>query len=124
MYGFSVVALFSTLIAALYYGLIAAPKYTSISKFTVTVEGGSSAGAMLDGGLGALLTGGSVKNPQEAYIVQEYIESQDLVRHLKEEIDLYNIFDLMRQIFGHHHRLIQQLRNLPNIIIKWCMYVR
>lgn len=92
--GFSLVVALPTFIAAFYYGLLAAPKYTSISKFTVTVEGGASAGAMLDGGIGALLSGGAgASNPQEAYVVQEYIESQDMVRHLKDKIDLYNIYD-------------------------------
>lgn len=92
--GFSLVVMLPTLIAALYYGLIAAPKFTSLSKFTVTVEGGGSGGSMLDGGIGALLTAGSgASNPQEAYIVQEYIESQDMVRHLKDKIDLYSIYN-------------------------------
>ena len=92
--GFSVVVMLPTFIAAFYYGLIAAPKYTSFSKFTITVEGGVSAASAMEGGIGALLTGGlSATNPQEARIVTEYIQSQDIVRHLKDSIQLYEAFD-------------------------------
>lgn len=92
--GFSIIVAIPTFIATIYYGFIAAPLYTSVSKFTLTVEGASSIASVFGGGIGSLLSGGSSGNHiQEGYIIKEYIASQDMVENLKKKIKLYDIFN-------------------------------
>lgn len=94
--GFSFFVLLPTLLAILYYGFIATPLYTSTSKFTVTVEGGASAGSLLDGGnVGSMFasSGGALAIMQESQVIKSFLSSQDIVETLQKDIDLYKIFD-------------------------------
>ena len=94
--GFSFFVVLPTLLAIIYYGFIATPLYTSTSKFTVTVEGGASAGSLLDGGNVASMfasSGGALAIMQESQVIKSYLTSQDVVETLEKNIGLYKIFD-------------------------------
>ena len=71
-----------TLVALLYFGVLAADMYQSESKYTI--QGSDIAGGSLDSVIGALsVGGGSVEF--DARAVQEYILSRDVLRRLDRE---------------------------------------
>lgn len=91
--GFSLAVILPTLIVSFYYLLIAAPQYVSHTKFNVVV-GNTETSSLLSGTLGLSLGGNSGQsNMTEAYIVKEYLKSQDMVETLQEKIDLIKIFN-------------------------------
>jgi len=82
-----------TLIAIIYYALVAAPQYVSTTKFNVVVEN-TQASNLLSGSLGlALGTGTTSQNINEAVIVKEFLQSQDMVEILDKKINLLTLFN-------------------------------
>jgi len=79
----SVWVLLPTLLAAIYYGLLATDQYESESKYTIQGSDMRSPGS-LDSVLGALSVGGG-NNEHDARAVQEYILSRDVLRLLDTE---------------------------------------
>jgi capsular polysaccharide transport system permease protein len=68
-----------------YYGLFATDRYVSNAQVTVKTAGQGSIG----GDMGSLLSGlVSTSGSQEAYVVQEYIRSPDILRELQSWLDL------------------------------------
>lgn len=93
-YGFGIFVIIPTVIAMIYYGLIAAPQYVSHTKFNVVVGHAESAN-LLSGalGLGNIASGMAQPNMTEAYIVKEFLQSQDIVKILEKKINLIKIFN-------------------------------
>lgn len=80
---FFVLVLLPTLIAAVYYLLIASDQYVSEAKFIVR-----SSDKQQMGGLGALLqTTGLGAAPEETFSVLDYIMSRDALKNLQEDVD-------------------------------------
>jgi capsular polysaccharide transport system permease protein len=73
-----------TLVAAIYFGLIAADRFESESKFVVRSPGSVAASQITS------LVGGSsiVRSSDDTYIVHAYMRSRDAVRKLSREIGL------------------------------------
>jgi capsular polysaccharide transport system permease protein len=93
-WGFGLVVAVPTIIMFIYCTMIAAPIYTSNSKFTLTVEGAGEIASGLEGGIGSLLMGtGGGSNAAEAYVVKEYITSQDMLENLQKKIDIHKIYN-------------------------------
>lgn len=74
-----------TLVAAVYYGLIASDRYVSRAQITVRTAGQTSVGQM-DSLLSGIVSGGGSSN--EGYLVQEYIKSQEILNKLQGWLDL------------------------------------
>lgn len=79
-----------TILAAVYYGLLASDRYVSETQFIVR-----GVNSQQFGGLSVLLrTFGIDRSNDDAYAIQTYIESRDAVEDLSRTIDL-------RAVFGH-----------------------
>ncbi len=89
--GLGFFVLLPTFIATLYYGFIATPQYVSTTKFDVVVENNNS-GGFLASTLGLALGGSGHSNINEAYIVKEFLKSQDILHILEKKINLLKIF--------------------------------
>lgn len=88
MWLFVVVFLLPTMLAALYYGLIASDRYVSEAQFIVR-----GVNTQQLGGLSVLLrTFGIDRSNDDAYAIQDYIESRDAVEDLSDTIDLRAVF--------------------------------
>lgn len=82
--GFLVIVAVPTLLAAIYYGLIASPRYVSEAKFTVR-----SASQGVPSSLGIALQGVGISAGQtDTYAVHEYVSSRDGLRDLTERLDV------------------------------------
>ena len=69
-----------TLLAALYFGAIVTPRYESVTSFTIqSADGGAPASA-----LQMLISNVPGTSGRDVMLVQEYIRSRDMVRHLVE----------------------------------------
>jgi capsular polysaccharide transport system permease protein len=85
--GFLIVVALPTLIACIYYLLIASPRYVSEARFVVR-----SPERMQPSGLGVALQGvGITSGHTDAYAVHEYITSRDGLRDLKRRFDVAGI---------------------------------
>ena len=74
-----------TALAAVYYGWLATDRY--VSQAQVTVRSSGDVGAQqLDGMLGGIVS--SASGSKEAYIVQEYVQSEEIVEKLQGWLDL------------------------------------
>ncbi|MFT6072219.1 MAG: capsular polysaccharide transport system permease protein [Alphaproteobacteria bacterium] len=92
-WGLGLVVGLPTLIAIIYFSLIASPQYVSTTKFNVVVESAQTPN-FLAGTLGLALGGGSSgSNVSEAYIVKEFLQSQDMIQILQEKINILTIFN-------------------------------
>lgn len=87
---FFLIVILPTLIAAAYFGLVAANQYESSADFIVrrsdNAAAGASMGQMLGFSIGASATG------PDATLVQEYLLSHDAVARLAAKDDLVNVF--------------------------------
>lgn len=85
---FVIVVIAPTLIAAIYYGLIASPVYVSEARFIVR----SSKGASQPSGLGLALEGVGLSNTaSDAFAVHEYLKSRNGFQDLNTRFDLARI---------------------------------
>ncbi len=85
---FLFVVVLPTALASLYFGLIASDRFVAESSFVVR-----SAKQPLGGGLGSLLQmTGIARSQDDAYSVQEYIQSRDAVAALSQRLNLREIF--------------------------------
>lgn len=88
MIAFGVVVVLPTLIAAIYFLLIASPRYISESHFIVRRAGDAAPAA-----LGLALSGvGLSPTATDAFMVHEYIRSRSSVDDLSKANDLQNVF--------------------------------
>jgi BexC/CtrB/KpsE family polysaccharide export inner-membrane protein len=86
--GFLIVVLAPTLLAAIYFFLIATPRYVSEARFIVRAPS-----QPMPSGLGAALSSvGISAGPTDAFAVHEYINSRDGVAELSRRNDLRAIF--------------------------------
>lgn len=82
--GFLITVGLPTLVGALYYGVIASPRYVSESHFVVR-----SAGSAQPSGLGLALQGvGLSAGLNDAFAVHEYLNSRDSLKALQTRFDL------------------------------------
>jgi capsular polysaccharide transport system permease protein len=87
-----VVVILPTLLATIYYGLIAAPQYESEAHFMVRSTGGSMS-ALSSGATSALsLLGGSSNTSSDTASVSDYLSSHDAVDTLRSKDDLVGIY--------------------------------
>ncbi len=85
---FLLVVILPTALASIYFGFIASDRFVAESSFVVR-----SAKQPLGGGLGSLLQmTGIARSQDDAYSVQEYIQSRDAVAALSQRISLREIF--------------------------------
>ncbi len=85
---FLLVVVLPTALASIYFGLIASDRFVAESSFVVR-----SAKQPLGGGLGSLLQmTGIARSQDDAYSVQEYIQSRDAVAALSQRLNLREIF--------------------------------
>lgn len=85
--GFIVVVLVPTLIAALYFGLIASPRYVSEARFVVRSPGQSAPSA-----LGMALQGVGLPSAQgDVFAVHEYVTSRDAITDMQGKVDVRKI---------------------------------
>jgi capsular polysaccharide transport system permease protein len=91
-FGLGFFVLLPTLIVTVYYCLIATPQYISTTKFNVVVESGGGAN-ILASSLGMAFGGNTQTNINEAFIVKEFLKSQDIIHILDKKINLLTIFN-------------------------------
>lgn len=86
--GFLVVVVLPTLLAMIYYFLLATPRYVSEARFIVRSPSRAQPST-----LGAALSGvGITSGATDAFAVHEYIDSRDGVRELGQVVDLRKAF--------------------------------
>jgi capsular polysaccharide transport system permease protein len=84
-----------TLLAALYFGLIAAPRYESEAKFVVR---GPSSQSMDQ--IASMMQGSSiVRSSDDAYAVLEYIQSRDAMQQLETQGGLLDFLNRLEADF-------------------------
>ncbi len=82
--------LLPTLLAALYYGVLADDRYVSEARFLIR-SGAQPANGM--GGMGALLQlAGLSRSQDDAYAVRDFLTSRDALRQLDARLDLRRIY--------------------------------
>jgi capsular polysaccharide transport system permease protein len=81
-----------TLIAALYYLLIAADQYSSEGRFAIRTSESTPATADSSSVMASLGLGASTPTTADSYIVVEYLQSRRLVEDLQARLDLRKIF--------------------------------
>jgi len=85
---FLIVVVLPTLLAAIYFLLIAAPRYVSESQFVVRTPAKSQVSS-----LGVALEGvGLSTTSSDAYAVHEYIDSRDGLRELSKSVDIAKVY--------------------------------
>lgn len=86
---FLVIVVLPTIIAAIYYGLIASDIYISEAKFAIRTNAEAPAAGVIDS-----LLGGTTASPSgpDLYIVRDYILSRDMLNALDKELDLRGHF--------------------------------
>ena len=85
---FVLIVLLPTLLAVLYYGVIASDVYISEARFVVRNPQRPSAG-----GLGTLLQGTILSRSQDdTYSVHDYMRSRDALKLLQDKLDLRKIY--------------------------------
>ncbi len=94
--------LLPTLLAGLYYGLMADDRYVSEARFLIR-SGAKPVGL---GGVGALLQlAGLSKSQDDAYVVRDFLQSRDALRELAGKVNLPLIY---------HHRDADLLTDYPS----------
>jgi len=83
---FAITVLLPTLLAALYYGLLASDVYVSQSTFLVRSPSGHSAPGGLAGWLKGGFLGGGGAAPENVYAVSEFILSRDALKQLNDQL--------------------------------------
>lgn len=87
--GFLLVVALPTLVAAIYYLLIASPRYVSEARFIVRASNQAQPSA-----LGAALQGVGLSTTQsDAFAIHEYIKSRDALRELNRRFDIAAILN-------------------------------
>lgn len=87
---FVVLCFLPTIVAGIYYGLIATDRYVSKAAFIVRT---ASKPAGSDGGLGAFLRmAGLGRSDDDTYSVKDFIESRDAVRELQARLPLAQMY--------------------------------
>ena len=77
-----------TLLGAVYYGLIATPRYESVTAFTIqSADGGAPISALQM--LVASVPGSATR---DVLLVEEYVRSRDMLRHLVAEHEFVDHF--------------------------------
>ena len=85
---FIVIVLLPTVVAAVYYGLVASPGYVSHSSYLVRSVNSHSAG-----GIAALLnTIGISKTADDTSAIEEYVVSRDAIQKLDNKLNLRAIY--------------------------------
>jgi len=87
---FIAIVVLPTMVAAVYYGLIASNQYESSTDFVVRRAESSGASANVGQLLGFSL--GSSASTSDALVVQQYLLSHDAVQKLRKESDLVSVF--------------------------------
>lgn len=87
---FLLIVVIPTLVSLIYYGLWASDRYVSHSLMTVRSSDSQIATAF-GGILGSL---GANPGAIDGYVVQEYIQSREIVAKLQDELDLISIFSV------------------------------
>ncbi len=86
----TLLVLLPTIVAGLYYGVIATDLYVSEARFVIRSAKPSTA----MGGLGALLQLAGLSRAQDdAYAVHDFLTSRDALRQLTQKIDLRRMYD-------------------------------
>jgi capsular polysaccharide transport system permease protein len=86
---FALMVVLPTILAAIYFGLIAAARYETEAKFVVRGPSSGSTSQIV-----SLMQGSSiVRSTDDAYVVHEYIASRDVMRQLVADDGLLEIFD-------------------------------
>jgi capsular polysaccharide transport system permease protein len=88
--GFSIFVLLPTLIAAIYYGLIASNQY--VAEFRFTVKEAQQRNNMPGTTLTSLLGGVSGTNNTDNYVVVDFLLSRHAIEQLKERIDVVKMY--------------------------------
>ena len=87
----TVAVLMPTILAGIYYGLVATDRYVSEARFLVRT---ASKPANMLGGLNALLQlVGMSRSQDDAYAVRDYLTSRDVIRALNGQIDLRKLYE-------------------------------
>lgn len=76
-------------LGSLYFGVVATDRYVSHTQLTVRSAGGGAT-SMLGGLIGAVGGGGATTS--EAYIIQDYIKSRDILADLQDTLDIKSIY--------------------------------
>lgn len=87
---FSLFVLLPTLLAGIYFFLVATPQYVSEARYTIRSQGAAGSGGGLASLLGARGGGGTATEDENA--VAAHLLSHDAVRALRERIDLIEVF--------------------------------
>ena len=86
---FMLTVLLPTLVAAVYFGLVASDVYISESRFVVRNPQRQS----VTGGLGSLLQGtGFARSQDDTYSVHDYVSSRDALRELDQQLQVRKAF--------------------------------
>ena len=87
----TVAVLMPTILATIYYGVIATDRYVSEARFLVRT---ASKPANMLGGLNALLQlVGMSRSQDDAYAVRDYLTSRDVIQALKGQFDLRKLYE-------------------------------
>ena len=84
---FNLIVLLPTIVAAIYFLLIAAPMYTSEARFVVRTPT-QTAPSSIDSVLEGVGLGGSGSGATDTYVVHEYVTSRDAVHDLEHRFNL------------------------------------
>ncbi|GBR62880.1 lipopolysaccharide biosynthesis protein [Gluconobacter wancherniae NBRC 103581] len=79
-----------TLLAIIYYGLIASPQYVSQADFIVRGQTPQTPGLLA----GILSSGGATGGSEDTYAVQDYVMSRDAAQLLLKTQDLSHVFNI------------------------------
>lgn len=118
---FSWLVLLPTLLAALYFGLIAAPQYVSESRFTVKSRQAGSVSMLSE----ALNSAGFRSASEDAMAVRDFLLSHDAVSGLRTRLPLVEIFRRPEADWWARHwfsepsaeRLLDYYRNMVSALI-------
>lgn len=93
-----------TLVAGIYYYLIATPMYATRAEFVI-----QQAESQVGGGLGGLFSGTQFATSQDSIAVQGYLQSRDAMLRLDSELGFRSIFA------AEHIDVLQRLENAKSI---------
>lgn len=121
---FTVIVIVPTLLATVYFGLIASDRYVSVASFVV--RSASSHGSA--GSLGSFLkVTGIVQSQDDAFAVHEFMISREAVREVEEKLPLRKMYalegvDFLSRypslIFGaSHEELYRYYRNMVEVTV-------
>ncbi|GBD57556.1 capsule biosynthesis protein [Gluconobacter wancherniae] len=87
---FLLMVVLPTLLAIIYYGLIASPQYVSQADFIVRGQTPQTPGLLA----GILSSGGATGGSEDTYAVQDYVMSRDAAQLLLKTQDLSHVFNI------------------------------